>query len=181
MTLKYFARLSILISLTFVIQFAGFPQPITGTLVNFMLIFTAQFLGIIAAIILGMLTPFIALLIGHLPPILFVMTPFIVIANWVIVVIFGISLKKVKILKIINEKYQFRKIIAVVIAAFCKFMFLVVSVKFLLPVILGYQINEKFVYMMMFPQLFTALAGGILAVLFFGLLLKIRYFSELLE
>jgi riboflavin transporter len=180
MTLNYFTRLSVLLALTFVMQLSGFSQPITGTLVNFMLILTTQFLGIAGALILGTLTPLVALLIGQLPAILMIMIPFIILANWIIVIIFGVlSKKEIPFLKTITGLQNVRKIVSVLMAAFCKFIFLVISVKGLLPVIFDYQINEKIVYMMMFPQLFTALAGGLLAVFIFSLLVKIKYFSEL--
>lgn len=179
---NYLTRLSIFIALTISFQLAGLPQLGTGIFINFMLFVTTLFVGISAGLILGSLTPWIASLIGQLPPILVPMIPFIMTGNAILVIVFGFLDKKLSFLELIKIKsFNLKEWLAVFFASLFKFIFLTVSVKFLLRLILDITIAKEFAYMMMFPQFMTAFLGGIFAIMIIKLLLNIRFFSELIE
>jgi hypothetical protein len=176
---RFFTRLAILIALTVALQMTGLPQPVTGTLVNFMLFVAVQILGIPAAVILGSLTPWVALLIGQLPSPLAPMIPFIMIGNAILVLSFAAFFirSRSKSLRAGNLK----KLFFILFAAVLKFLFLAVSVVFILPVILGITFGSQIAYLMTLPQLLTALSGGVLSVFFISLLSRIRLFSNRAE
>ena len=164
----FISRLSILIALTFVIQIAGFPQPVTGPLVNAMLLISTAFLGCTAGIVLGIITPLLALIRGLLPPVLAPVVPFIIIGNIILVFLFHFIINNVHF----NLLNFIKKYIAIVIAAFGKYIFLFLSVKIILPLIFNFQIAEKIVIIMTTPQLITAIAGGIIALIIIEILKK---------
>jgi hypothetical protein len=155
-------RFGVLVVLALLIPAFGWPQPVTGPLVNALLIVTADILGLGPALALGLLTPFGGVLHGVLPVPLVVMTPFIALGNAALVV-----------------AYQALKLrgrwLALGIAAVSKFAVLFAAVNLLAarPPTLGLgdttqlvSIPAAFIQMMSWPQLITALAGGLLASAF---------------
>jgi len=64
-------------ALTLLVQAFGFPQMLTGPLVNAFLLLSTIFSGILSGIIIGLFTPWVALLRGILPAPLGPMVPFI--------------------------------------------------------------------------------------------------------
>jgi hypothetical protein len=136
------------------------PQFITGTLVNALLILTVEYIGLPQAIGIGMITPIGGSLSGILPLPLLIMVPFISLANALLVSIY-------KTFSRINN------VLALILAAFAKFamLYAVVTIFFVRPLtilIAGHPqtavISQAIVNMMRWPQLFTALTGGILAL-----------------
>ena len=169
---KYTAHLAILASITIAFELIGLPQPITGPLVNAMLLLTALIINTTAGVMLGCITPVVAILRGQLPPALAPMIPFIVLANSVFVVVFG------QIHHIFFSNKQTRKrylinIFALFASSLCKFLLLVLSVNILLPVFFGTDIPEIFIAAMTFTQFFTAMIGGLFALFLFKLLMKL--------
>lgn len=170
---QFISRLALLIALAIVFQLAGLPQPITGPIINALLFTTSAIIGLYAGILLGSITPLVALIRGQLPPILAPIVPIIAAANALLVLTFyNINYK-------INSANRFvsrlKVYLAIIIAAVMKFLFLVLAVKIIFPVVFGYLLHEKVAMLFMIPQLFTALAGGIL---FLGIM-KIVGFENL--
>lgn len=163
----FIAHLSILIAFTFILQATGLPQPITGPLVNAMLFFTASYLGIIAGVILGMVTPLVALLMGQLPAALAPMVPAIAIANASLVVIFAL-MTKIKFKTTWPEKLKIY--IAILVAASIKTLIMFLAIKLIIPVIFGQTFPDKLVLMMTTPQFVTAIIGGIISLFLIKLL-----------
>jgi hypothetical protein len=158
----FIARLAILIAFTLVIQMAGLPQPVTGPLVNAMLIITTVVLGSIAGVALGCATPVVALLRGQLPAVLAPMVPFIAVANALLVIVFHSFF--------VRKSREWHVYAGIIAAAIVKYLFLMLSAQVILPVVFGYDIPSAFIIAMSTPQLITALVGGLFAVAFIKLL-----------
>jgi hypothetical protein len=178
MKTQYITRLMFFIALTLVIELVGLPQPFTGPLVNAMLILTTLVLQPAAGVILGVLTPTVALLRGQLPPGLLPMVPFIMTANALLVLSFAVIRNLLK--PFFHAKpilFSVNAWLALAGAAFLKFVWLYFSAKLVLPLLLGSMLPKPFIVMMALPQFLTALAGGALALVIYTLLQQ-RYFSS---
>jgi hypothetical protein len=136
----------------------GWPQPVTGTLVNALLLLAVELLGVGPAIALGALTPLGGLMHGVLPLPMAVMIPFIMLGNATLVSLYGA----------LRGRNRF---LAVGAAAAAKFALLYAAVTVLAarPLELALTGAAKtvtmppaLVQMMAWPQLVTALAGGLL-------------------
>jgi hypothetical protein len=135
----------------------GLPQLITGTLVNAVLFTMAEYVGIEYAVTLGIFTPLCAMISGVLPLPLLAMAPVIALSNAVLVVSYGL-LKRFSVF-------------GLVVPAILKFSFLY-AVTFVLlknPPQLSVAgqaqmlaLPQSFISMLRWPQLVTALAGGLL-------------------
>lgn len=145
----------IVLSILFLSIISIFPlyihnQWVTGPLVNAIIILTCLYIGSMEAIMFGLIPSTIALSSGLLPSPLAPMVPFIMISNALFVAIFY-YLKK------------FNYFSALIISAIIKsaFLFGVVNI------LMNQFLNEKFItelsIMMSWPQLITALVGGIIA------------------
>jgi uncharacterized membrane protein len=162
------ASLAGLLVVGLVIPNLGWPQAVTGTLVNGLLLLTVMSLGVGPAMLVGMVTPIAAAASGLLPLPLLVMVPFIAPANATLVAVYGALASR-------------NRIVALVVAAVAKFALLFAMVELLVtrPLTLamagGPQVVKMpatIVYMMQWPQLATALAGGVLA---FGIAGAVRW------
>ena len=138
----------------------GMPQMITGVIVNMILIICTEKCGVERAIMLGLITPVVASFSAVLPIALLVMIPFIVIGNAIYVGVYNALMPKGRFIAVCSG--------AVLKAAF---LFLMVSVIMARPVTLlvggslqAVDIPQAVAAMMSWPQLFTALAGGFLAI-----------------
>ena len=151
--IKWLTRTAFLLAIALVFQMGGFPQPITGPLVNTVLYLAASIVGWQGGILIGILTPLVAAMRGILPPPLAPLIPFIALGNSLMVVLFYL-------LKFKN------KIIAIIIASLVKFSILFSAVNLLV------QVPPAVSQMMSLPQLITALTGGIVALLVMALLKK---------
>jgi hypothetical protein len=174
----YISRMVVFISLSIAVELIGLPQPITGPLVNFMLLLSAMVLGPAAGVVLGIFTPIIAVIRGQLPPALMPMVPFIVIGNALLVSIF-IGTKRA-LNSVIFPRSSLLKSVSpwsgIVLGSLCKFLWLYVSAGFVLPKVLGTNMPPVLVAMMALPQFITALIGGALALIVYSMLKK-RYFT----
>ncbi len=175
----FISRLSLLIALTLIIQLIGLPQPITGPLVNTMLLITTTILGLLSGIILGCMTPLIAVFRGELPPILAAMIPFIIGGNILLVITYALVKNKLLFFaqKSLHPMHRIELYIGIILAAVIKYIFLVFAVKLILPVILAHTIPDKIAFMMTTPQLITALIGGAFALMIY----EILYRAELIR
>lgn len=159
------ARLALAAALALAVTNLGLPQAAPDPLVNAWLLLTVEALGVSQAIVVGMLTPMGAALRGILPLPLVVMIPFIALGNATLVGVYGTLRRS-------------HRGVVLVCGAVAKFAVLYVSVALLRarPLVLagpgGIQpvaIPEALWDMMRWPQLATALAGGVLALGVVGL------------
>lgn len=149
-----------MIALGVAIPQIGMPQTITGPLVNALLLTTVEMAGIGSAVLVGLATPLSALANGVLPLPLMVMIPFISIANAILSTVYGALRAR-------------NKWLALIAGAGLKFAWLYGVTAWLtanpLKVAVGgtpqaVQLPATLVTMMQWPQLATALAGGLLVL-----------------
>jgi hypothetical protein len=161
-SIKKLVRSSLLLSIAIIFQLIGknipvLSQSVTGSVVNAVLLLTTFINGTPWGIAVASLTPILALLIGQLPAALAAFVPFIIIGNIIFVVIFGLG-----------KKDNVGKYLALLIAAFCKYLFLSLSASklvVLFKIDLPDSLIKKLAVMMGIPQLVTALIGGVLALI----------------
>lgn len=125
-------------------------QMITGTLVNAILFLAVVLAGRNVALALCVFPSIISLAIGLFPVVMAPVIPFIMISNMILVLSFD-YLKK-------NQYF------AVALAALFKFAFLFLTSSFVINM-LNKPVAQKAAVMFSYPQFFTALAGGALAIL----------------
>jgi len=128
-------------------------QMMTGPIVNATLFASTFLLGAQAGIIVGLIPSVIALSAGLLPPVLAPMVPFIMISNTILILVFD-ALK--------NKNYWLR----VAVSSFLKFVFLYSTSSIVINLLLKKEVALQVAMMMSWPQLITALSGGVLAYLF---------------
>lgn len=136
-------------------------QLISGTIVNLVLFVSTAILGIQAGILIGLLPSLFALATGLLPITLAPLIPFIIIGNIILVVVFNF----------LKEKNYWS---AIILAGFFKFIFLFSVSSILINLFLEKQITSKAALMISWSQLFTVLAGGLIAFLFLKKIKKIK-------
>lgn len=152
--IKFIVYSGIFLALAVTFQMLHLPQYITGSFVNCVLLIATHVLGVIGGITIGSLTPWIAVITGHMPfP---YMSPFIMIGNSLYVIIFSF-LKHYK-----TSGY----ILGILIGSVIKFLWLSFSVRYL------FEAPSKLIQMMSLPQLITALLGGFLAFILVKILPK---------
>lgn len=153
-------RLSLVMVAALLLTNLGLPQPITGPLVNALLLLTAEWLGLGQAIAVGLVTPLGALTHGTLPLPLAFVVPIIMLGNGVYASVYVVSSRSGRWL-------------AVGLAALAKFASVYGMTMLLVSVPLravlgggaaGAALPPALLRMMGWPQLATALAGGILAL-----------------
>ncbi|GAB4113170.1 MAG: hypothetical protein Kow00103_04610 [Candidatus Caldatribacteriota bacterium] len=144
--IQWLTRTAILLALALVFQMGGFPQLITGPGINAILFLSALSVGWSGGILIGICTPIVAAMRGILPPPLTPLIPFIALGNGVLVILFFWLQKK-------------NKFLGVIIASTIKFLILVTAVNLLV------QVPDKVAQIMSFPQLITAVTGGLIALL----------------
>jgi hypothetical protein len=146
-------------ALALAIQSFGWPQAVTGVLVNALLLGTATWLGLPQAIILGMVTPLGAALRGVLPLPMVVMIPFIALGNAVLVSVYTA----------LRGRSSAWALVAGAVAKFAVLFGSVAVLQFApLTLTVGATANSVAIpaalaQMMSWPQLATALGGGLLA------------------
>lgn len=135
-------------------------QWVTGPIVNAMFIIAVVLLGTQNAIILALLPSTIALSVGLLPAILAPMIPFIIISNTILIL--GFSL--------LREKNFWSGII---VGSVLKFIFLWSTSFVVINLLLKKELATQVSAIMSWPQLATALIGGVLAYVFLKSIKKI--------
>lgn len=133
------------LALAIAVQALRLGQAVTGPAVNAVLETAAGVAGPAAGAVAGLFTPVFALMLGQLKPALAPAVPFIMVANALMVLTFALLLRR-------------NGILAVVVAAIVKFLALWLPVKYFL------RLPAPVVVAMGWPQLFTALAGGVVAL-----------------
>lgn len=128
-------------------------QIITGSIVNATLFIAAMSLGIRGAILVGIVPSLISLSVGLLPLALAPMVPFIIASNAILIFVFNY---------LHNKNYWLR----IISAGFLKFIFLFGTSTIIIDLFLKKEIAHSIARMMSWPQLLTALLGGLLAYIF---------------
>lgn len=125
-------------------------QLLTGTIVNATLFVAVALLGVPAAIMIGIIPSVVSASTGLLSVAILPMVPFIVLGNALLIVTFSIFRKK-----------AYWK--GVMIASVLKFAFLFGVSSFVIGYFVPSKVAEKIMLMMSWPQLYTAISGGVLA------------------
>ena len=128
-------------------------QAITGPIVNATLFISVMFLGAQNAILVGLIPSLIALSVGLLPSILAPMIPFIMVGNTILIMTFSH----------LKERGFW---LGMILASALKFFFLFGTSSIVINLLLKKEIAAKVAMIMSWPQLFTALAGGLIAYIF---------------
>jgi len=131
-------------------------QWVTGPIVNAILIIALFLIGVRSALVLAVMPSMMALAGGLLPAILAPAVPFIMISNMLFVLVIDFIYSRTK-----NEKSGYWA--GVVAGALLKFSFLFLSVNFITKLLIKKELVFKVVQMMSWPQLATAVMGGIIA------------------
>jgi len=162
MSASYIARTGILLALALLFQvgFQSFAQPAVGPLVNMVLILAALTVGPASGVIVGCFTPLVAFLLGIMP--LFPLVPVIMLGNTLYVIVFEAIRKPMA---------RYGEFAGVVIASGVKYAFLAFSVRKLLVLFMP-KVPPQIVAAFSLPQLYTALVGGMLALLVYKLFKK---------
>ncbi len=168
-TILWITRTAVLIALLIVFQWGlgaltGSNQIIVGSAVNLVLIIAATVSGLYSGIVVALISPFLAFVLGVGPQIIGII-PFIALGNLAIVLVWYFIAKNATA----SINGYIRMAVALVVGAVVKYAVLYFSiVKFAIPVLLTTlkqpQI-EKFTQMFGLTQLFTAAIGGVLALL----------------
>ena len=125
-------------------------QAITGTLVNAALFLAAILIGARGAVAIGTIPSVISFSTGLLSPVILPMVPFIILSNAILILAFSM----------LRAQSYWKGMAA---AAMLKFSFLYLASYFLAKFFLSEKTVSQLAAMMSWPQLFTALSGGILA------------------
>jgi len=128
-------------------------QPVTGPIVNAILFVSAVLLNQSQAILIGLIPSVVALSTGLLPPVLAPMVPFIMLGNTILIITFSY---------LRNKNYW----LGVVTSSLLKFLFLYAASSIVINLLLKKAVATKVAVMMSWPQLITALVGGVIAYLF---------------
>ncbi len=118
-------------------------QWITGTIVNTLLFLAVWRVGLVNATFVAALPSSIALLRGLLPAPMAALIPFIILSNIILISVFYASKK--------------HPLTGVVLASLFKFIFLFTVTSYFI------KVSSPLLSMMHWPQLVTALAGGLIA------------------
>jgi hypothetical protein len=149
-------------------RFGGltFNSFVVGPLVNAVIMTTVLVSGIQYGVMVGLLTPVMAALTGQLLPPMVPFMPFIMLGNITLAIVFGLLAK---------HAGKFGSFIGIVVGAVLKTLVLVLSVKYLITLFginMAPKVMEKLYAAMSYPQLYTAIAGGIIALLLYAVYKK---------
>ncbi len=128
-------------------------QMITGPMVNAVFFISLYFLSLRDALVLAVFPSLIAVSAGTLPPPLAPMLPYIIVSNFILIIIFNFLRAK---------NYW----IGVFLASTAKFLFLYASIYYFVGFFARAALPAAIANMMSWPQLYTALAGGVIAYIF---------------
>ena len=150
--------LSILFSsLIFLVPALVHQQFLTGPIINALLILSFIYLGQSKAFFLALIPSSVALANGLLPVALAPMLPFIMISNCLYIAVFA---------RFYQSKSKLgQNLLIVLFAASLKSLFLFLVAKLIMEGLLVASLSTRIASMMSWPQMWTALVGGTLALL----------------
>ena len=143
-SLQQLTRLALLLALTLSVQFLRLPTPVTGPLVNLMLILSTAVIGTAGGVSIGLLTPWAALLLGIIAPVLTPAIPFIMLGNAIYCFCYGALAGKIK-----GGSW-----IGIILGAALKFAVIAGAARYLLT------LPPPAAGALLLPQLSSALIGG---------------------
>lgn len=155
---QFLTRTALLLALTIVFQIAGRFIPnsnfIVGPLVNTCLLVATAFAGVWSGIIISVISPFTSLINNHAPvaAALLPFAPFVAAGNAVFVLSYYLLRKK-------------SAIAGIGIGAVLKFGFLYAAITFFLQIFSFPKFAKALIFLFGWPQLVTALIGGILGLI----------------
>jgi len=152
--------LALLVTAQIVLKALG--QLVLGSVVNLILIATTMLIGISEGITIAILSPFLAFLLGFGPAVPQIV-PVVMLGNVTIVLIWYLIAGRIDVI----EKTTFvRFSIALIIAAVTKFLVLWLGVVKVVVPLLNIQNPQATVLStaFSFPQLYTAVIGGLVAI-----------------
>jgi len=148
-------------------------QWVTGPIVNAILIIALFLVGIRSALVICLLPSLMALSGGLLPAILAPVVPFIMIGNVIFVLsidwIYNNRIKLATILRSgsdhanVNNEENKNYWLGIIVGAGLKFIFLFASINFISRLLIKQELAVKVAQMMSWPQMATAVAGGMIA------------------
>ena len=157
---KFITRTAMLIALAVIFQFLGRFIPagqfVTGPLINACLIVATGIVGVWSGVTVAILSPVIALATGMNPNILF--APIIALANIVFVVVFALFIGKD-----IRTELSARPALGIIVGSVIKFLVIFVGITKMLPA-LNIKVAPPLIFAFSWPQLVTALTGGIIGL-----------------
>jgi len=161
-SIGYLTKTAMLLALAVVFQvyLRGLGQTVVGPAVNLILILSAIALGPAAAVIIGCFTPVIAFLMGVIN--IFALIPLIIGANLIYVISFSLLAKIIP---------SYGETGAVIVASVLKYLSLTLAVNYILQHFVE-KVPPKIIASFSLTQLYTALAGGIMALIVSKYLLK---------
>ncbi|MHB1414281.1 MAG: ECF transporter S component [Chloroflexota bacterium] len=137
-------KMALLLALGLLIPSFGWDQQVTGPLVNALLLVSVSTVGVVGAVMVGVLPSLMALVRGVLPLPMVVMVPYIILGNAALVVVFAL---------LRSRNYW----LGLSVAAALKAGLLALAVTNLVVV------PANLAILMQWPQLYTALLGGVIA------------------
>lgn len=159
----WITRTGVLIALLITLQWStsGLGQYVTGSCVNAVLAIAALAAGLWSGVVVAVLSPFCAFLVG-VGPQLIQIVPAIAAGNLVLVLVLYALLRA-------KSAPVWKQAVSVIVAAFAKFVALYVAVVQVFIPLMGAALKEKqvatFTAMFSWNQLVTALIGCTLAML----------------
>jgi len=149
--LQFITRTAVLLAIVLAVQSLRLPSYFTGPVVNAVLILATLFTGVLSGITIGCITPIVAVFMGIIPPVAAPLVPLIVTANITLVLIFAV----------LDKISRYFAWLGSAVAKFAVFYF---GLNYLLGAF-GINLPAPLLAAFQLPQLYTALAGGLLAVI----------------
>jgi hypothetical protein len=149
--IQFITRTAVLLAIVLAVQSLRMPTYFTGPVVNAVLIIAVIFSGVISALIIGCITPLAALVAGIIPPAALPLVPVIIAANSTLILVFHF----------IDKANRYAAWLG---AAAAKFGVFYICLNFLLELV-GVKLPAPMLAAFQLPQLYTALAGGFLAII----------------
>ncbi|QAA35140.1 ECF transporter S component [Clostridium manihotivorum] len=163
------SKSALLLAIAIAFQLIGRTIPeinqfLVGPIINAVLLLSVYICGVKWGVLTAALTPILAWVVGQLAAPMAPFIPFIIIGNIIYVILFGSVREKI-----------YGIYIGIILGSFVKFLFLSLSASHLVKLLkLGIptKVLDKLVLSMGVPQLITALAGGIIAMVLIQILSK---------
>ncbi|NPV92903.1 MAG: ECF transporter S component [Firmicutes bacterium] len=160
---QWITRTAVILALAIIVQLLRLPQPVTGPVVNALILLAVILVGLWSAVLIGCLTPWIALLMGIMPPMMLPLIFVIMAANVVLALVFFGIIQRPREMAY-NLSINARTAAGVLVAAAAKFLVFYAALHFLIKMLFPALAGPASV-MFGIIQLYTALGGGALALL----------------
>ena len=150
------ARFAGLASVAMFLPYLVHIQWITGPIVNAVLILTLLMFGIRHAVVIATIPSLMALSGGLLPVVLAPVVPFIMLGNMILILCVDWCYNNFE-----DKTKGYWS--GVILGASLKFLFLFLSVNIISGLLIKQELAIKVAQMMSWPQLYTAILGGVIA------------------